>query len=115
MLASMPPIATLFIAILCEVFATSWLPKTAEFTQPVPTVIVLACYIIAFYALSVTVQTMPLGVAYAIWCGAGIVLVTMIGWLVYDQKLDLYAIIGLGLILLGTVIINVFSNSAIHK
>ncbi|WP_016798674.1 SMR family transporter, partial [Vibrio cyclitrophicus] len=64
--------------------------------------------------LSLTVQTMSLGVAYAIWCGAGIVLVAALSWLVYGQKLDIFAIIGIALILSGVVIINLFSSSVSH-
>ncbi|USD66241.1 multidrug efflux SMR transporter [Vibrio sp. SCSIO 43136] len=114
MLTAIPPFLALAIAIVCEVFATSLLPKTQQFTQPLPTLGVLVGYAIAFYMLSVTVQSMSLGVAYAIWCGAGIVLVAAFGWLMYGQKLDVYALLGIVLILAGTVIINVFSTSVSH-
>ena len=104
MLLSLPPPVMLSLAIVLEVVATS-LPATAA---------VLASYGCAFYLLSLTVQTMPLGVAYAIWCGAGIVLVAALSWLVYGQKLDIYAIIGITSILAGVVIINLFSTSVSH-
>ncbi|UTM60379.1 SMR family transporter [Photobacterium sp. CCB-ST2H9] len=105
---------SLFLAIICEVIATSMLPKTQQFTQLVPTLVVLTGYMVAFFLLSVTVKVVPIGVAYAIWCGAGIVLVALISWLWYGQKLDLYALLGMTLILAGTLIINVFSKSVSH-
>lgn len=111
---SIPPYIALTIAIVLEVFATSWLPKTEQFTVLVPTLAVLIGYGLAFYLLAVAVQTLSLGVAYAIWCGAGIVLVAGLSWLVYGQKLDLYAIVGIGFILVGTMIINIFSSSVNH-
>ena len=128
MLLSLPPVMTLIIAIVLEVFATSWLPKTQKFTALYPTLGVLVGYGLAlyptlgvlvgyglaFYLLSLTVQSMALGVAYAIWCGAGIVLVAALSWLVYGQKLDVYALVGIGFILCGTVIINLFSTSISH-
>ncbi|GMQ49271.1 DMT family transporter [Vibrio sp. 10N] len=111
---SIHPYLSLSIAIGLEVFATSWLPKTEQFTALVPTLAVLISYGLAFYLLAVAVQTLSLGVAYAIWCGAGIVLVAGLSWLVYGQKLDLYAIVGIGFILVGTMIINVYSSSVSH-
>lgn len=114
MLLSLPPIITLSLAIICEVFATSWLPKTNQFTSLPASVGVLIGYGLAFYLLSITVQTMSLGVAYAVWCGAGIVLVAAISWLVHGQKLDVYALVGIGFILTGTAIINIFSSSVSH-
>ena len=116
MLLSLPPSVMLSLAIMLEVVATSLLPKTQQFTSlpATATAAVLASYGCAFYLLSLTVQTMSLGVAYAIWCGAGIVLVAALSWLVYGQKLDIFAIIGIALILAGVVIINLFSTSVSH-
>jgi len=111
---ALPPLATLMIAILLEVIATSYLPRTHQFTSLSVTAGVLITYALAFYFLSVTVNTMSLGIAYAIWCGIGIVLVASISWLVYGQKLDVYAIVGMSFILMGTVIINVYSTSVNH-
>ncbi|WP_112479464.1 DMT family transporter [Vibrio variabilis] len=111
---SIPPYLALAIAIGLEVFATSLLPKTEQFTALGPTLAVLVGYGLAFYLLAVAVQTLSLGVAYAIWCGAGIVLVAGLSWLVYGQQLDLYAIVGIGFILVGTMIINIFSSSVTH-
>ena len=89
MLYSLPPPIMLSLAIVLEVVATSLLPKTQQFTSLHTSVAVLIGYGCAFYLLSLTVQTIPLGVAYAIWCGAGIVLVAALSWLVYGQKLDI--------------------------
>lgn len=114
MLLSLPPPVMLSLAIMLEVVATSLLPKTQQFTSLPATAAVLASYGCAFYLLSLTVQTMSLGVAYAIWCGAGIVLVAALSWLVYGQKLDIYALIGIALILAGVVTINLFSTSVSH-
>lgn len=114
MLLSLPPPVMLSLAIVLEVVATSLLPKTQQFTSLPATVAVLIGYGCAFYLLSLTVQTMSLGVAYAIWCGAGVVLVAALSWLVYGQKLDIFAIIGIALILSGVVIINLFSSSVSH-
>lgn len=114
MLLSLPPPVMLSLAIVLEVVATSLLPKTKQFTSLPATAAVLVGYCCAFYLLSLTVQTMSLGVAYAIWCGAGIVLVAALSWLVYGQKLDIFAIIGIALILAGVVIINLFSTSVSH-
>ncbi|OZS41672.1 DMT family transporter [Photobacterium sanguinicancri] len=113
-LTSLSPMIPLSIAIVCEVIATSFLPKTEQFTKPGLTLLVLAGYGIAFFMLSLTVRTMPVGVAYAIWCGAGIVLVAMLSWVFSGQHLDKYAVLGIGLIMAGTIIINVFSKSVTH-
>lgn len=108
------PMMTLSFAIVLEVVATTCLPRTNQFSSPMATVLVLASYGLAFYFLSLTVKGIPLGIAYAIWCGAGIVLVALLGWLVYGQKIDIYATVGIALILTGTLIINLFSSSTIH-
>ncbi|MDF5607392.1 multidrug efflux SMR transporter, partial [Vibrio parahaemolyticus] len=99
MLVSMPPMLALSIAIVCEVIATSYIPKTEQFTKVMPSTVVLIGYGIAFFLLSVTVQTMPVGVVYAIWSGAGIVLVATVGYFVYGQRLDLPALVGIGFII----------------
>ncbi|MBG6210072.1 small multidrug resistance pump [Labrenzia sp. EL_126] len=111
------PIATyLFLgaAILAEVIATSALARTENFTRLVPSLITIAGYGLSFWLLSYPIRVLPTGVVYAIWSGAGIVLITMVAWLAFDQKLDLPAIVGLGLIIAGVVIINVFSKSVAH-
>lgn len=111
------PIATyLFLgaAIIAEVIATSALAKTENFTRLLPSIITIVGYALSFWLLSYPIRVLPTGIVYAIWSGAGIVLITMVAWLAFDQKLDLPAILGLGLIIAGVVIINVFSKSVTH-
>ena len=102
------------IAIVCEVIATSALKASAEFTRLVPSIIVVIGYGVAFYCLALTLRTIPVGIAYAIWSGIGIVLIALVGWLWFRQSLDLPAIIGLGLIIAGVVVVNAFSRSVPH-
>ncbi|GEM77807.1 DMT family transporter [Vibrio superstes] len=104
----------LAVAIVAEVIATSALKASEGFTRITPSVLVVIGYAVAFYFLSLVLKTLPIGVAYAIWCGLGIVLVTIVGALVYGQKLDLPAVIGLSLIITGVVVMNVFSNTVSH-
>ena len=104
----------LILAIVCEVIATSALKSAAGFTRLGPSVIVVVGYGVAFYCLSEVVKTLPLGVTYAIWSGVGVALIAVVGWLVFDQKLDAAALFGLGLIVTGVVIINVFSKTVSH-
>lgn len=114
MLVSMPPMLALSIAIVCEVIATSYIPKAEQFTKMMPSTVVLIGYGIAFFLLSVTVKTMPVGVVYAIWSGAGIVLVATVGYFVYGQRLDLPALVGIGFILTGVMIVNLLSKTVGH-
>jgi small multidrug resistance pump len=104
----------LLLAICIEVTATSCLKLTNEFTAIVPTIAVLLGYGLSFYLLSLTLRVMPVGIAYALWCGIGIVAVAAVGWLYYGQKLDISALAGMGLILAGALIINLFSKSVRH-
>ena len=101
-------------AIVAEVIATSVLKASDGFTRLIPTLVVLIGYATAFYFLSLTLRTMPLGIAYAVWSAVGIALVSVIGWLLYKQSLDIPAIIGIGLIVAGVVVINGFSKSVAH-
>lgn len=110
----MTPYLPLAIAIVAEVIATTALKSAEGFTRLVPSLIVVIGYAIAFYCLSLTLKTIPTGIAYAIWSGVGIVLISIIGWVVHKQMLDLPALIGLGLIIAGVVVINVFSKSVVH-
>jgi small multidrug resistance pump len=105
---------TLALAILCEVIATSALKASHGFTRLAPSLIVVIGYTIAFYCLSLSLRTIPLGIVYAVWSGAGVALITLIGWLIYGQVLDLAAMIGLSLIVAGVVILNLFSRAASH-
>ncbi len=101
-------------AIVLETLATSCLKQTEGFSRLVPTVLTLAAYGGSFFFLSLTLRVIPLGIAYATWCGLGIVLISAVGLVVYHQSLDLAAYIGLGLIMAGVVVVNVFSKSAGH-
>lgn len=102
------------LAIICEVIATSALKQTNPFTRIVPSLITLVGYAGAFYFLSMVLRNIPLGIAYAIWSGAGIVLVALVGWLVFKQQLDVPAIIGICMIIGGVLVINLFSGSVEH-
>ena len=106
--------ATLLVAIVLEVIGTTFLQRSEQFTRLVPTLMTGLCYAASFYFLSLALRTMPLGIAYAIWSGLGIVLVSVIGLLVFGQKLDLAAVTGLSLIVAGVVIVNLFSGSVTH-
>jgi small multidrug resistance pump len=104
----------LAIAIVAEVIATSFLKQSNGFTRLVPTLIMAAGYMVAFYCLSLALRGMPTGVAYAIWSGAGIVLIAGIAWIFQGQKLDLPAILGMALIIAGVIVMNLFSRAAAH-
>jgi len=102
----------LAIAIAAEVVGTSALKASEGFSRLAPSVVVVLGYAVAFYCLSLVLRTIPVGVAYAIWSGLGIVLITLVAWVVYDQTIDLAAALGMGLIVAGVVVLNVFSGSA---
>lgn len=104
----------LFIAIVAETVATSMLKSTEEFTRLWPSVVVIIGYAVSFYCLSQALRVLPVGIAYAIWSAAGIVLVSLVAFLVYKQRLDLPALLGMGLIIAGVVVINLFSKSVSH-
>jgi small multidrug resistance pump len=104
----------LSIAIVAEVVATSALNSSEQFTKLVPSLISIVGYAVAFYFLSHVLKTIPVGVAYAIWAGLGIVLIAIAGALVFEQVPDAPAIIGMVLIVAGVVIINVFSKTFSH-
>jgi len=104
----------LAIAIIAEVAATSALKASEEFTRLVPSVIVIVGYGIAFYLLTLVLRVIPIGITYAVWSGVGIVLVTVVGFFLYRQTPDIPAIIGMGLIISGVVVIHVFSRTISH-
>ena len=104
----------LFIAILAETFATSSLNASKQFTKLVPTLCAVLGYVVSFYVFSHVLKSMPVGVAYAIWCALGIVLISIVGVVYFKQSLDMPACIGLGLIIAGVMVINLFSNSVRH-
>src|SRR5262245_21908479 len=102
----------LMIAIVAEVIATSALRESDGFTRPVPIAIVTAGYSAAFYFLALTLREIPVGIAYAVWSGIGIVLISIVGWLLFDQKLNAPALGGMALIVAGVVVLNVYSTTS---
>jgi small multidrug resistance pump len=106
--------AALGLAIAAEVIATTALARTESFTRLGPSLVTVAGYALAFYFLSITLRFMPTGVVYAVWSGLGIVLIAAIGWIWFGERLDLPAVIGLGLIIAGVVVVNVFSQTVPH-
>lgn len=101
-------------AIVAEVIATSALKGSEGFTRVGPSVLTVAGYLLSFYLLSLTLRTIPIGIAYAIWSGTGIVLISVIAFLLYGQKLDGAALAGMALIIAGVAVINLFSKSTGH-
>lgn len=104
----------LAIAIVSEVIGTSALKASEEFTRLVPSLISIIAFLCALFCLSLTLRTIPVGVAYAIWSGIGIVLISLIALVLFGQKLDAPALIGMALIIAGVLVINLFSKSAAH-
>ena len=110
----MKPWLFLAIAIVAEVVATSALKSSECFTRLAPSVVVVLGYVLAFYFLALTLKFIPIGIAYAIWAGLGIVLISLVSWAVYGQKLDAAALAGMAFIVTGVAIINLFSSTAGH-
>ncbi|SFP60554.1 DMT family transporter [Tranquillimonas alkanivorans] len=104
----------LILAVAAETIGTTALQASHQLTRPLPTLVVAVAYAISFYMLSMVLRTLPVGIAYAMWSGLGIVFIAMIGFLVFGQRLDLPAVLGMALILTGIVVINVFSKSTPH-
>jgi small multidrug resistance pump len=104
----------LAIAIVAEVIATTSLKASEGFTRTLPSTIVVVGYGVAFYMLSLTLRTIPMGVVYAIWSGAGIVLITLAGFFLYRQRLDVPALVGIGLIVAGVLVMQLFSKTTGH-
>ncbi|MDD2691956.1 MULTISPECIES: DMT family transporter [Simplicispira] len=102
------------LAIVAEVIATSALKASEGFTRPGPSAIVVLGYGLAFYCLSLTLKTVPVGVAYAVWSGLGIVLITVAGYVLYRQRIDAAALIGMALIVAGVAVIQLFSKTTTH-
>ena len=102
------------LAIVAEVIGTTALKASDSFTRPWPSVVVVVGYGVAFYCLSLVLKSVPVGIAYAIWSGLGIVLITAVAWLLYGQRIDLAGLIGMGLIIAGVVVLNVFSKATAH-
>lgn len=101
----------LAVAIVAEIIATSLLKSSEGFTRLWPSLVVIVGYGCAFFFLSLTLRTIPVGVAYAIWSGAGIVLVTLIAWLIFGQTISLPDVVGIGLIIAGVIVLRLFSET----
>jgi len=104
----------LVCAIASEVTATTALKASEEFSKPIPSVIVIVGYSISFYLLTLCLRTMSIGVTYAVWSGLGIVLVSLLGFILYGERLDLAAGVGMGLIIAGVVVLNTMSKTVVH-
>ena len=104
----------LLLAILSETIATTALKASEGFTVLIPSVVVVVGYCLSFYFLSLTLRSIPVGIAYAVWSGVGVAFVTLFGLLVYNQKLDLPALLGILLIMTGVVVMFSFSDSMSH-
>ncbi|MGH1453684.1 MAG: SMR family transporter [Paracoccaceae bacterium] len=110
----MPAYLILILAVAAETIGTTALQASQQFTRLWPSVLVVLAYAVSFYLLSMTLKIMPVGVVYALWSGLGIVLIAIIGFLVFGQKLDLPAILGIAMILGGILVIQLFSQTAPH-
>ena len=108
------PYLILFLAVAAETVGTSALQASQQFTRLGPSVVVFLAYGVSFWLLSMTLRFMPVGVVYAIWSGVGIVFIAIIGFLVFRQSLDIAAVLGIGLIIAGIVVIQLFSNTTMH-
>nr|WP_274604580.1 SMR family transporter [Aureimonas glaciei] len=113
-LASLKLYLILAAAITAEVVATTALARSESFTRVGPSLVAILGYAVAFWLLSFPLRSMPTGVVYAVWSGLGIVLITLVAWLWSKQPLDLPAIVGLGLIMAGVIVVNVFSRTVGH-
>lgn len=104
----------LMIAIVAEVIATSALKSSDGFSKLVPSVVVVVGYSLSFYFLALTLKSIPVGIAYAVWSGIGIVLVAAIAWFLHGQKLDLWGFVGIAMIISGVAVLNLLSRSSAH-
>lgn len=104
----------LTIAILGEVVATTTLKSTNGFTKLFPSFVVLVGYGISFFFLSLSLKSIPVGIAYAVWAGLGVALVTLIAWVLYGQKMDAWAFVGIGLIVSGVAVLDLLSKTSVH-
>jgi small multidrug resistance pump len=105
----------LLAAIVAEVIGTSALKASEEFSKPIPSVLVLLGYGTSFYFLSLTLKAIPVGIAYAVWSGMGIVLISLTAWILFGQKIDGWGLLGMSLILIGVLILNLLSKTSNHS
>lgn len=104
----------LILAVIAETIGTTALQASQQFTRPIPSIVVVVGYAVSFALMSLTLRYMPVGIVYAIWSGLGIVLIAALGFVVFGQRLDLPAVIGLAMILSGILVIHLFSKTATH-
>lgn len=104
----------LLLAVIAETVGTSAIQASHQFTRLGPSILVVIAYGISFYLLGLTLRTMPVGIVYSIWSGLGIVLIAAIGYVAFGQKLDLPALLGMGLIIAGIVVMQLFSDATPH-
>lgn len=109
----MNPYLLLGAAIVLEVVATSTMKASEGFTRLAPSVLTVICYVLSFALLAQVLKTVPTGVAYAIWCGVGIVLITLVSWIGFGQRMDLPALAGMALIVAGVAVIHLFSTASV--
>jgi multidrug transporter EmrE-like cation transporter len=102
----------LIVAILIETVATSALKLSDGFTKLLPSLVVIIGYVFSFYAMAISVRTIPVGLAYAVWGGVGITLITIVGWIFLGQKLSVGQVLGVALITTGVIVLRVFSPTA---
>jgi len=105
----------LLAAIIAEVIGTSAFKASEEFSKPIPSILVLLGYGISFYFLSLTLKAIPVGIAYAVWSGMGIVLISLTAWILFGQKIDGWGLLGMSLILIGVLILNLLSKTSNHS
>lgn len=110
----MPVYLILALAVLAETIGTTALQASQQFTRPLPSLLVVVAYATSFYLLSITLRTMPVGIVYAFWSGLGIIMIATIGWIVFGQRLDLPAVVGLAMIIGGIAVIHLFSATSTH-
>lgn len=108
------PYLVLFLAVLAETIGTTALQASQQFTRPGPSALVVAAYAVSFFLLSWVLKYMPVGIAYAIWSGLGLLLIAVIALVVFGQRLDWPAIVGMAMILGGILVIHLFSAAAPH-
>ena len=108
------PYLILALAVLAETIGTAALQASQQFARRLPSVVVVVAYALAFWLLAISLKTFPVGIAYALWSGLGIVFIALIGIFVFGQRLDLPAVLGMALILAGIVVINLFSKATAH-
>lgn len=99
----------LAVAIFCEVIGTMLLPLSENFSKPLPSLTLIIAYILAFYFLTFALQSIPIAIVYATWSGLGVLLISILGYIIYDQTLQWQSIVGLFFIVIGVILVNSFA------